>query len=50
MALLHALYGKLHLMVNEAKIAVGSDFDRKFLGYSVHTVAYIDLLGVPRQS
>ena len=33
MALLHQLYGKLKLMVNEAKSAVGSAFGRKFLGY-----------------
>lgn len=35
MALLRRLYGKLHLVVNEAKSAVGSAFGRKFLGYSL---------------
>lgn len=35
MALLRRLYGKLHLVVNEAKSAVGSVFGRKFLGYSL---------------
>ena len=35
MALLRRLYAKLHLMVNEAKSAVGSSFGRKFLGYSL---------------
>jgi len=34
MALLRRLYGKLNLMVNEAKSAVTSVFGRKFLGYS----------------
>ncbi len=34
MALLRRLYGNLHLTVNEAKSAVASVFDRKFLGYS----------------
>lgn len=35
MALLRRLYGKLHLVVNETKSAVGSAFGRKFLGYSL---------------
>jgi RNA-directed DNA polymerase len=35
MALLRRLYGKLHLVVNEAKSAVGSAFGRKFHGYSL---------------
>ncbi|MFS2219087.1 group II intron reverse transcriptase/maturase, partial [Telluria sp. Tellsp104] len=35
MALLRRLYDKLHLVVNEAKSAVGSAFGRKFLGYSL---------------
>jgi len=35
MALLRLLYGKLHLVVNEAKSAVHSAFGRKFLGYSL---------------
>lgn len=35
MALLRRLYGKLHLVVNEGKSAVGSTFGRKFLGYSL---------------
>ena len=34
MALLRRLYGRLHLTVNEAKSAVASAFDRKFLGYA----------------
>ena len=34
MALLLGLYGKLRLTVNEAKSAVASVFQRKFLGYS----------------
>jgi len=34
MALLRRLYGRLHLMVNEAKSAVASVFGRKFLGYA----------------
>jgi len=35
MELLRRLYDKLHLVVNEAKSAVGSAFGRKFLGYSL---------------
>jgi hypothetical protein len=35
MAVLRRLYGKLHLVVNEAKSAVASVFGRKFLGYSL---------------
>ena len=34
MSLLHHLYGRLHLTVNEAKSAVDSVFGRKFLGYA----------------
>lgn len=35
MAALHRHYAKLHLVVNEAKSAVGTVFGRKFLGYSL---------------
>jgi hypothetical protein len=35
MGLLRCLYAKLRLKVNESKSAVGSDFGRKFLGYSL---------------
>jgi RNA-directed DNA polymerase len=35
MAQLRRLYGRLHLVVNEAKSAVASVFGRKFLGYSL---------------
>jgi RNA-directed DNA polymerase len=35
MALLHRLYGRLKLKVNEAKSAVVSAFGRKFLGYAL---------------
>ncbi|WP_301275807.1 group II intron maturase-specific domain-containing protein [Dechloromonas sp.] len=35
MALLRKMYDKLHLTVNEAKSAVASAFDRKFLSFSI---------------
>lgn len=35
MTLLHRLYDRLHLRVNESKSAVASAFGRKFLGYSL---------------
>ena len=39
MALLLKLYGRLRLTVNEAKSAVASVFQRKFLGYSFWVAA-----------